>query len=70
MCILTIAIVNMFFTLEEFNDWASYGFIIGTIFTLSLNVDGCVVWRRYEKSKQLRVTRLPVTDNSATLRML
>ncbi len=60
----------MFFTLEKFNDWASYGFIIGTIFTLSLNVDGCVVWRRYEKSKQLRVTRRPVTDNLATLRML
>jgi hypothetical protein len=60
---LTTAITNMLFTIGKFNNWGSFGFIIGIIFVYILLVYSCALWEDYDKDQRLRVTPSSVTSD-------
>jgi len=62
---LIIAIISMYFTIEIFNNWASFGFIIGTIFVFILILYHCATWEEYKKSQRLRVIPSPAIGDLA-----
>jgi hypothetical protein len=61
---LVIATIGLLFTIKTFNNWAAFGFIIGTIFVFILLLNNCLLWKEYKKDQRVRSTPSPETSES------